>query len=574
MKLSFKILPAFLVVAACASGGANDGYAPVPGGFYSEFREEDRVESQYGPFLAATLAQHDSDFSGSASYFLQALTVDPDSRFVADRAFQQLLYAGRMDEAATVAVDLADAGAADVDDLAKLLNVLEAFKRQDWPEVRERAANTNMTGFGSIVAPLIVAWSEAAEGNQNAAEQALEGLKQDDRLTALSAEHFAYMLDYMQSYDQAGDEYSKLVSTEQPTSLQPYIAYSHYLMKTGKREEARDFLGAQAKRFNNNGYLLREGGRIAAGLAPSQVMASPRGAVGGMFFRLASEFSQGRTPQAAVIYLRLASYLTPEVPDIYFMLGNVFDQMENPRAAASVYGSIPDTGNLGRVAESRRIAALQRAGDLDVAEAALRSALRDAPDDTGFLISLGDLVRSRGDFDEAILHYTEAVNASTGRQADGWYVYFVRGVCYEQVDNWAAAELDLRKALELNPTEASVLNYLGYSWIDRGVHIEQAKGMIEKAVALRPDDGFIMDSYGWVHYLTGDFPKAVELLEKAVRMEPDDVTINAHLGDAYWKVGRRIEARFQWQHALDGTPTETELSALTEKMQNGLPSDG
>lgn len=558
------------LLAACSGVADNDGYAPVPGGLYSEFQETDLGQSQYGPFLAATLAQHDADFFGSAEYYLQALDVDPDSRFVADRAFLQLLYAGRMDDAAEVAVDLS--GTDDADDLVRLLNVLEAFKRQDWTEVRRRASERSMSGFGGIVAPVITAWSFAAENQGTAAETALSDMLDDGRLDTLATEHLAYMLDFMKDFENAEQKYKQLVTSEQPTSLQPFVAYSYMLMKSGRRDQAYDFLGQQAKRFNNNGYLLKEGSRIASGIAPSQVMASPRGAVGGMFFRLASEFSQGRTPQAAIVYLRLASYLMPEVPDIYFMLGNVLDQMENPRAAASVYASIPSVGGLGRVAESRRISALQRAGDDVAAEAALRNALRETPGEADFLIALGDIVRGRGDFDEAILHYSNAIKQGSSRQNGDWYVYFARGVSYEQVGDWSSAEFDLRKALQINPDEASVLNYLGYSWIDRGVHTEDAKQMIEKAVELSPDDGFIMDSYGWVHYLTGDYEKAVELLEKAVRMEPNDVTINTHLGDAYWKVGRRIEARFQWQHALDGTPTDTELAALTAKMQNGLPA--
>ena len=569
MTSSFRLLP-LLILAACSSAGNHEGYAPVPGGLYSEFKETDLGESQYGPFLAATLAQHDADFFGSAEYYLQALTIDPDSRFVADRAFLQLLYAGRMDDAAEVAVDLAKTDEAD--DLVRLLNVLEAFKRQDWPEVRRRASERSMSGFGGIVAPVITAWSLVAEDQNSAAVSALSDMLEDGRLDTLAREHRAYMLDYSREYDRAEQEYKQLVNSDQPTSLQPFVAYAYMLMKAGRRDEAYDFLGQQAKRFNNNGYLLKEGSRIASGIAPTQVMASPRGAVGGMFFRLASEFSQGRTPQAAIVYLRLASYLMPEVPDIYFMLGNVLDQMENPRAAASVYASIPSVGGLGRVAESRRISALQRAGDDVAAEAALRSALRETPGEADFLIALGDIVRGRGDFDEAVLHYSSAIQQGAGKRNGDWYVYFARGVSYEQSGDWTAAEYDLRRALQIKPDEASVLNYLGYSWIDRGVHTEEAKKMIEQAVELSPDDGFIMDSYGWVHYLTGDYEKAVELLEQAVRMEPNDVTINTHLGDAYWKVGRRIEARFQWQHALDSTPTETELSALTEKMQNGLPA--
>lgn len=570
----YGVIALSVALTACTTATKEQPLATVPGLLHSDFVSNDVGESMYGPFVAATLAQHDSAFADAANYYMRALAVDPDSRFVADRAFFQLLYAGRMDEAAKVAVRLAesDKGVED-DDLVSILYVLEAFKREDWYTVRERLSASKMAGFGGLVSPLIEGWSYVAEDNLSAAMDALSPMREDERLKPIADEHLAYMFDHLQNYEKAQSEYLQLASAERAASLQPFVAYADMLARTGRRSEARSFMGDIAARYNNNRFLLREGMLIAAGRPPSQRTANPNGAVGSMFFRLASEFSQGSSPQAAVVYLRMASYLTPQVADIYFMLGNLMDKLENPRAAAHVYDTVPPSSILRRAAQERKINALRRIGNTQEAEDSLRSALRDNPDDVNYLIGLGDLLREQGNFDEAILHYTTAINTLRANGSAEWFVYFARGVSYEEVGNWEKAELDLIKALELNPSEPSVLNYLGYSWIDRGLHIEKAKSYIEKAVAERPNDGFIIDSLGWVNYLTGDYVKAVELLEKAVRIEPTDVTINHHLGDAYWRVGREIEARFQWQHAIDSDPEQEELAQLQRKMNTGLPKE-
>lgn len=569
-----RVIPIALLLAGCASTQPESGFAPAPTPLRAEFSRAESGESQYGPFVAATLAQQDDRFAASADYYLRALEADPDSRFVADRAFYQLLYAGRMGQAASVAVTLSEGSdAATNDDLVSIVYILEAFKREDWQLVRDRLNSTNFTGFAALVSPLLDAWSHVAEGDMTAAEQSLAPMLIDQRLRALADEHKAYMLDHLSRFEAAEDQYLLLADAAEPVSLQPFVAYAHMLARAGRIEDARVFLGEQAERFENNRFLLREGLLITSGRPPSQPTANPRGAVSGMFYRLASEFSRGNSPQAAIIYLRLASYLTPEVADIYVMLGTLLDQMGNPRAAAQAYDAVPQTSGLRRLADERRINALRVSGRNDLAEDALRDALRDNPDDAAYRIGLGDLLRERRDFDEAIMHYSRAIelNAQVGRP--DWFAYFARGVCYEQTKDWPRAESDFLAALELSPDEPSVLNYLGYSWIDRGMFVDKAKGLIERAVEQRPNDGFIVDSLGWVNYLTGDYEEAVKLLEQAVRMEPDDATINHHLGDAYWRVGRHIEARFQWRHAIDSDPDEAELAELLDKLDRGLPEE-
>ena len=130
-----------------------------------------------------------------------------------------------------------------------------------------------------------------------------------------------------------------------------------------------------------------------------------------------------------------------------------------------------------------------------------------------------------------------------------------------------------RRALELSPDEPLVLNYLGYSMIEKKLGLQEALAMVKKAVELRPNDGYIVDSLGWAHYQLGDYDEAVGHLERAVELNPADPIIGEHLGDVYWRVGRKLEARFQWQHAKDNRPEPEDLQRIEGKLKNGMPEE-
>jgi len=572
MKLQpLKAVILAVVLNGCASMPTKET-APVTPSLHSEYSYVDDESSFYGPFVAATEALHNERHQASATYYLKALSLDPDSQFVADRAFFQLLFSGHMDNAAELAVTICENPEDEPDDLVHLMCVLEAYKRADWPVVRARLASGMSTGFGYIIAPLLEAWTYGAEGDMDAVEVALKPLYDDKRFKSIAEEHTAYILDHIKRYDQAEQKYQSLVSLQPTFSLlQPIVTYAYMLNKTGQTQKARDFLAEKAKKYNNHRVILREGEQILRGGKPVHQADTPNGAAGMVFYRLASEFSQNGSKQTAVVYLRLASYLRPEVADFYFMLGSLLSELDKYKSAAIAYNSVLPTSSLRDLADVRRIEVLKFDGQLDLAEELVRDTLMNEPEDYEMLMSLADILQRKEQFDASLEFYNKALMQIEKPQPHNWYAYFARGVSYERSGNWLLAERDLKLALSLSENQPAVLNYLGYSWIDRGENIEEAKAMIKAAVEAQPDDGFIVDSLGWVHYLTGDFETAVDTLEKAVRLEPGDATINDHLGDAYWRVGRKTEARFQWRHALEGELKPDERRAIMLKLEDGLP---
>jgi Flp pilus assembly protein TadD len=224
----------------------------------------------------------------------------------------------------------------------------------------------------------------------------------------------------------------------------------------------------------------------------------------------------------------------------------------------------------------KRNADIQMATNLDTldrtdeAKKTLQKLIADRPDDLEAIMALGNILRVRKEFAECADAYTKGVNTLKQPQKTNWLIFYFRGICYERSKQWANAEADFKRALDLSPEQAHVLNYLGYSWIDQGVNLDEGMRMIRRAVEQRPDDGYIVDSLGWAYYRIHNYDEAVKQLERAVELKPEDPTINDHLGDAYWKIGRTLEATFQWAHARDLKPDPDDLNKITEKLRTGL----
>jgi Flp pilus assembly protein TadD len=185
-------------------------------------------------------------------------------------------------------------------------------------------------------------------------------------------------------------------------------------------------------------------------------------------------------------------------------------------------------------------------------------------------MTLGDTLRGEERYAEATESYDTAVELLASPQPNQWFLYYARAITHEREGNWDQAETDFRTALELNPGQPLVLNYLGYSLVEKGMKIEEAQKMIEDAVAARPDDGYIADSLGWVLFTQGKYADAIDPMERAIELVPDDPIINDHLGDVYWKVGREREAEFQWRRALSFEPSEEEAVRIRAKLETGL----
>ena len=310
--------------------------------------------------------------------------------------------------------------------------------------------------------------------------------------------------------------------------------------------------------------------RLASGEKPAFLAANPAEGVSEALFNIASTMTRQNSAQLALIYGRLSIYLKPDFDLAQMLVAGILESMNRNADAIETYQSVKQTSPLHWAARLRIAGNLEALERDDEAIELLRVLTKEDPTRPGPLVSLGDLLRSDKHFEESIDAYDRAVSLLGDIEKRHWTILYSRGISLERARQWRRAELDFERALELNPEQPYVLNYLGYSWVDQGINLDRARKMIERAVELRPNDGYIVDSLGWVLYRLGDFKGAVEQLERAVELRSQDPTINDHLGDAYWRAGRQNEARFQWRRALTLKPKEDQIPAIEEKILRGL----
>ena len=526
-----------------------------------------------GENFAAYVAGRFADETGdprAADFLLEAARRAPDNPAILHRAFLALITAGRISEAVQAASDLERRGA--TNPIAALVIALDAFKRQDYGTALAWQARIGGGGFEALISPILKAWILAAQGERERALAALDPMRSVATLRPFALAHRAFILDYLGDEGGAQAAYREVLEGAQLSSLQPVLSYAAFLQRRGESTEALALIEKYALLFRDSAYLERTRNRLLASQPIEPMTETPQGAVGLVLFRAASELDRQDVHQPAIIYARLAMLLTPQSNDARLRLSSMLADAGFHDAALGVLDPIGRDDGDYAMARLQAAWIYQQSGDVEAAVGALTDFLASHPDNVRGWATLGDIYRSEERFREAARAYTRAIALlPQSKEVDPWFLYFTRGIAYERLGEWTIAEADLLKALELNPDEPQLLNYLGYSWIDRGLNLERGTELIEKAVSLRPNDGFIVDSLGWAYYLRGAYADAVTYLERAVELEPTDPTINDHLGDAYWQVGRHMEARFQWRHALTFKPEkESDRRRIAEKLEYGL----
>jgi tetratricopeptide (TPR) repeat protein len=276
-----------------------------------------------------------------------------------------------------------------------------------------------------------------------------------------------------------------------------------------------------------------------------------------------------------LVHAHLALWLKPEFEIARILVGEVLQVQGRGFEAIAIYRQIPTHSPFAWMAGLRVAEELESLERVDEAALELEALASARPTRFEPLYRLGNLLRSKERFAEAVTAYDRA-EARLGGEAERrhWSLYYFRGIALERLSQWPRAEKDFLFALDLEPDQPFVLNYLAYSWIEKKLNLDKAKGMLARAVELRPDDGFIVDSLGWVHYRLGEYQEGVKFLERAVELRPQDPVINDHLGDAYWRVGRYQEARFQWRRSLSLAPEADTIPVIEGKIQNGLKDSG
>jgi Flp pilus assembly protein TadD len=342
------------------------------------------------------------------------------------------------------------------------------------------------------------------------------------------------------------------------------------LANDGRFDEAADVIASFEEQGLTHPLVTTVKEAVEAKRRPGVFTTSVQVGASEMFHGIGVALSRDGSKDLALVFLRLGYYLEPNADVIGLAVGLLLDSEGQHTASNAIYDKIPAASAMKPTAVVRIAQNLDSMGDRAEALRRLRNIVSTRPEDLDAVSVLGDLLRYDEQYTEAADAYTKALEITGGEAPADWRFYYVRGIAYERAKEWPKAEADFLKALDLNPGQPSVLNYLGYSWIDMDMHLDQALGMIEQAVDLQPQDGYIIDSLGWAFYKLGRIDEAVETLERAVMLRPNDAEINDHLGDAYWKAGRHLEAQFQWKVAKSVDEVGNVAERVGPKLLEGL----
>lgn len=545
----FGILLLTMLVGACAS-------------------PYDIKRGAYSDYVAGQHAKYERDTQKAADYYENALKLDPDNEFILQEAFSLALMDGDFKYALKSAEDLQQIGAKNSS--ASMLLSLNALKKGRLDDAERYLLGAEGSGFDSLVAPIVRAWVLAQKDMVDEAILELEVLKTVPMFEPYQKDQAALILDYADRFDEAEQAYMGILSGQGSVTVHQVIFYGDMLVRSNQKSKAEALYKVYQLQLYNNKRFQDAVGELED-IKPKDI-DSPTAveALAHALLRAASEIAQDNTHAPAILYARLSSFMAPSRDDTFVLLGNLFLAQHQPEAALRALEHVSAGSDFYSLARVREAYAYNQQDNSEKAFELMEAILAEHPDDTVVRVSLGDMYIAHDRHGDALKHYDIAVKSLGQAKPQNWYLLFSRAIAYERLGRWDEAEADFLHALTLNPNEPQVLNYLGYSWVDRGKNFNQARRLIERAVVQRPNDGAIMDSLGWVLYLIGEYGEAAEKLQRAVELLPNDPLINDHLGDAYWMVGREIEARFQWRHALTLEPEEDLIANIEDKIRLGL----
>jgi len=524
-----------------------------------------------GSYLAARHASVERDASSAAAFYRSALRTDPKNNELLDRAFISSLADGDIDEA----VKLADRILAQDKNnrVARLVIGVRDLKQKKYASAQ---ANINQSIRGPItdlVATLLSAWATYGAGDTKTAVANIDKLTGPEWYPIFKDLHSGLILELAGKEKDAGVRLERAYKLED-SMLRVADDYARWLSRNKDSASAVAIYEAFDKKLPRH-PLVQEGLRETKGgkkLPP--LVDSPQSGAAEALYGIGASLTRRGGEDLALVYLQLALYLVPNQPMALLSLADLYESVKKPQMAIKVYERMPASSPLRRNAQIQLAINLDAADRSDEAIKILRNITAEDPKDLEALMALGNVERGRKKFTDCAQSYSRGIDAlPPTTDKNTWIYYYYRGICEERSKQWSKAEADMRKALELQPEQPHVLNYLGYSWIDQGINLDEGMKMIKRAVDQRPDDGYIVDSLGWAYYRIGNYEDAVKNLERAIDLKPEDPTINDHLGDAYWRVGRTLEAKFQWAHARDLKPEPEDLPKIEAKIENGLPDD-
>ena len=557
-----------LALTACSSvpaPGAATTYQWTP-------HSDANAARAYSSFLIGRYAALTNDPREAARRYAEAVAREPGDADLVERAVFAALLSGEMEAAA----DIARAAGDDVISraaLPRLALAVEALSKEDGKAARKILALGDYTLFNDLVNRGLLAWAIYDEKGPEAALKVIAPPRRAVGLERGISSFTRALIEHVSEDDDAALATLESMWNEGARFAAAAELQARLTARAGRVQDALNLLVEFRSDIGDNPAIEALHDEILAGKTPRLDRLSLKEGAALSMYAPAALLAAQTQGDVSGVYFSLALALDPDLQAARTLWANALDEAGRREDAIYVLKQVPDSSPFYVSARGQLAWALRRENRNDEALRVADQAMKHHPH-RDLKIQLGDLFRSLDRHGEAGYLFDQIIkqDQADGRATD-WRVLYARGAARERMGRWPEAEADLLSALDIAPNEPSLLNYLGYSWIDRGINMDRGFELIRKAVSLRPHSGMIVDSLGWAHYKRGEYEEAVRYLERAVELEPGDPVLNDHLGDAYWRVGRRLEAGFQWRRSLSLQPDDSAANKTRAKLDNGLPDD-
>ncbi|TAH36203.1 MAG: tetratricopeptide repeat protein [Alphaproteobacteria bacterium] len=532
----------------------------------SEFTET--PDGVAGSYLASRAALQDANFTRSAEFLQQALDKDPTNQSLIERVCLLYIMSGQVEKSLPLAqIWQTNKKNSLLPSLVLFLQNVKTGKLAD-AEIQLKAMED--AKLNKLTLPLLRAWMNAAEGKTDAAIDVLKPLFPSETAGGIILLHAALISEYANNYNAAMDFYTQAASRFTVMPLRLSMSMGNLYERLVEPAKAKELYDAFTKRSPNNYIFDAAYARLEkGGVAPANIRTSTDG-IAQVLFDIATSFEGQAGSEMAIVYAQLSNYMQPDFEFNQLLMAELFEAFEQFDESAAIHAKLMGNPAFYWSAGLRLARDYDKMGQQAKSVEILEKMRKAQPKRVEAVTMLGDLYRNRKDYAAAIEAYSEAIENSEPVGKTDWPLFYARGTAFERAGLWTQAEKDLQQSLELSPEQPYVMNYLAYSWVERGERLDEALGLLEKAVALAPGDAFIIDSLGWALYRMGKYNDAEKILQKAVEARPYDPQLIDHYGDALWRLDRAEQARIQWNRALSFEPDAELKKSIDGKLEKGL----
>ncbi len=531
-----------------------------------------RPETAYGTYLAARVAHLRQDLNTAADYYVKSIKLGADNPEIISRAYVLLTSEGRISEAAEYAKKAREQG--DKGNFIHFVVMTDELNKGNYDKALESLENIKDKAYQESILPLFESWIYAGSGKPEEALAAMDKLKKDKSLVSLYYMHSGMLNDYLGNKEEAAKAFDTVVNNENlELSYRSLQIISNFYIRSGRKNEAAELV----KKYYDKNFQARMLFELYQNIqnadlkATAKMIDTPQKGEAEALFNIGTIF-RGYQSDISQIFTALALYLNPQHDVALISMADLLENSQRYDEAIAKYNQISPQSPVYFMAQLKVASIYMVKKDNQKALKKLENLLEQYPDDYQILFNLGEVNRVMNQQKVAIKYYNKALKVAPKAVKKDWTVYYALGMAYERNGQWKKAEEVLQKALKVSNRHPFVLNYLGYSWLQHNENSNEALYMIFEAYRQNPEDGHIMDSLGWALYRMGKYEDAIKVLERAAEYLPGNAIVCDHLGDAYWLVGRKDEARFQWQHALTLKEDAEELNkeVIRQKITRGI----